>query len=690
MKLFKNTFILILFALSLLMSCQDEVTEVTQPNEEETIAAGSNLAIAMQRTATNDGSNDNIIDGANCLSIELPVTVVVNGIEIIIDSEEDYEVIEAIFDEFNDDDDSIEIQFPITIILSDYTEITIENYAQLEEFIDECSGENEIDDDIECIDFAYPITISVYNAEFQVIDTVTINSDAELYDFIEDIEGGLLASINFPVTMILADGSTLVVNNNNELNAAIENADETCDEDDDYDYDDDDNNDIPSNDFIDILTDCSWIVDSLEVDDQDLEDQYVNYVFTFNVDGTVQVTNNGTTFSGTWELVTAAGIQVNLNIPDLTDFNNDNWILHEIDDHDGEFRLDFRNLDDRLRFERFECGNTQCSEAEVDGYLQECNWLITSYNGNNIFENYIFTFNDNQDLQIYNGSTTQFINGNWITSTGDNQEVIISISQINDTGLNNDLAGDWYVTLCTSDRLELEMGTNIMVMEQSCSDDPFGCLETNTIVLCDENNDGYEVFNLYEGLSDIDGCTSNNTVSVSYHTSLSDAETNSNPIPSVTTFTNTSNPQTIYVRIEEFNNPSVYEILEMGLSLQDCSNSGSVEDLEAIIVDGSWIVASYIDSGDNDTAIYSNYTLEFSADGSVVATDGGSNTFYGTWDAFLSTSSDLKLLLDFATQVPFDEFNDDWLVIDLQTNRIELYDLSGGDGTEDFLVFEKL
>lgn len=686
--MFKNTFILILFALNLFMSCQDEVTEVTQPNEEETIAAGSSLAISMQRTATNDGSNDNIIDGANCLSIELPVTVVVNGIEIIIDSEEDYEVIEAIFDEFDDDDDSIEIQFPITIILSDYTQITIENYEQLEEFIDECSGENEIDDDIECIDFAYPISISVYNAEFQVIDTITINSDAELYDFIEDIEGGLLASINFPVTMILADGSTLVVNNNSELNAAIENADETCDEDDDYDYDDDDNNDIPSNDFIDILTDCSWIVDRLEVNDQDLEDQYVNYVFNFNVNGTVQVTNNGTTFSGTWELVAAAGIQVNLNIPDLPDFNNDNWILHEIDDHDGEFRLDFRNLDDRLRFERFECENAQCSETEVDNYLIECTWQVVSYNSSNDLISFQLNFNSNQELVVTNNGGDS-VTGTWSTSQSNNGSAEVVIDGIN-LALIQAINGSWIVVECQSDRLELEMGTNNLVMEQSCSDDPLGCLETNTIVLCDENNDGYEVFNLYEGLSDVDGCTVNTTVSVSYHTSLSDAETNSNPIPSVTAFTNTSNPQTIYVRIEEFNNPSVYEILEMGLLLQDCSNSGSVEDLEAFIVDGTWIVASYIDSGDNETAVYSNYTLEFSADGSVVATDGGTNTFYGTWDAFLSTSSDLKLLLDFATQVPFDEFNDDWLVIDLQTNRIELYDLSGGDGTEDFLVFEKL
>ena len=568
------------FVLITFYACQDEVTEVTEPTEEENIEAGSSLALRIQNTTSNDGSPDNIIDGANCLSINLPVTVVVNGLEIIIDSEEDYEVIEAIFDEFDGDDDSLEIVFPITIILNDYTEITIESYDELEEFIDECSGENELDDDIECIDFVYPFTVSIFNTDFQVIDTITIESDSQLYAFIDELDGSLLAGINYPVNMELFDGTIIQVNNNTELLNAIENADDTCDEDDDNDYGDDDTNDIPVDDFIDFLTNCTWFIDDMEIDDEDLEDYYEGFEFSFNANGTIEVVSETDTYSGTWEIVDgAAGIQISINIPELPACNNDNWILHEIEDYDDEFSFDLRNGEDRVEYELIDC-----SEEE----------------------------------------------------------------------------------------------------------DSLGCLETSPIVQCDENNDGVEVFNLYEGLSDIDDCTITNPVMVSYHTSLSDAETNSNPIASVTSFSNTSNPQTVYVRIELISSPNEFEILEMGLSLQDCSGSGSVEDLEAIIVEGNWVVASYIDSGENSTAEYSNYSLNFNMDGTVTATDGGSNTFYGNWEVFTSNNGDLKLLLDFENQVPFDEFNDDWLVIDLQTNRIELYDLSGGDGTEDFLVFERI
>ena len=102
MKTLFKLFTIIFFALLLFTSCQDEVIEETPVNEEEVLVANSALASSMRSTVTMDGSFDNIIDHANCLSIELPVTVVVNGLEIIIDSVEDYEVIEAIFDEFDD------------------------------------------------------------------------------------------------------------------------------------------------------------------------------------------------------------------------------------------------------------------------------------------------------------------------------------------------------------------------------------------------------------------------------------------------------------------------------------------------------------------------------------------------------------------------------------------------------------
>ena len=160
---FKFNYVLILafFALLSFNSCQTEVLEVTETDEETLIAPNSTLVNLMQYTVTNDGSVDNIMDDSNCFSVNLPVTIIVNDITITINTLEDLELIEEIFDEFDSDDDVLEFLFPITIILNDYEEIVIENEDQLEAFIEECVNDEE--EVIECVDFQYPISFSIYN-----------------------------------------------------------------------------------------------------------------------------------------------------------------------------------------------------------------------------------------------------------------------------------------------------------------------------------------------------------------------------------------------------------------------------------------------------------------------------------------------------------------------------------------------
>ena len=66
-------------------------------------------------------------------------------------------MIEAIFEDSTTDVDALSYNFPITIILSDYSEILISSSSELSPYINACVGENEDDEDIECIDFNYPV-----------------------------------------------------------------------------------------------------------------------------------------------------------------------------------------------------------------------------------------------------------------------------------------------------------------------------------------------------------------------------------------------------------------------------------------------------------------------------------------------------------------------------------------------------
>ena len=42
--------------------------------------------------------------------------------------------------------------------------LQINSLDELEDYADDCNDENEDDDDIECMDFVYPITASVFNS----------------------------------------------------------------------------------------------------------------------------------------------------------------------------------------------------------------------------------------------------------------------------------------------------------------------------------------------------------------------------------------------------------------------------------------------------------------------------------------------------------------------------------------------
>lgn len=223
-----------------IISCQDEISQIREPAQGEALKVNANVTNLVQRTVLNDGSKDNIIDNASCLQVQLPVTVSVNGLEINVDSDEDFEVIEAIFDESDDDSDHLEIFFPIQICLSDYSKITINTQDELETLIEDCGDENEMDDDIECLDFVYPINLSMYNPENQLTKTVKIENDEQFYNLIDDIDDNDIVVVNFPISVILYEGSERNIENMDMLENVIEEVKDMCDEDDDNDYDDDD------------------------------------------------------------------------------------------------------------------------------------------------------------------------------------------------------------------------------------------------------------------------------------------------------------------------------------------------------------------------------------------------------------------------------------------------------------------
>ncbi|WP_394332336.1 PKD-like domain-containing protein [Flavobacterium indicum] len=76
----------------------------------------------------------------------------------------------------------------------------------------------------------------------------------------------------------------------------------------------------------------------------------------------------------------------------------------------------------------------------------------------------------------------------------------------------------------------------------------------NLVVCDDSSNDGFATFNLDPQTPIALGSNNPANYNVTYHTSLSDANGDLNAISPTNSFTNTVNPQTIYIRLEESSN----------------------------------------------------------------------------------------------------------------------------------------
>ncbi len=342
--------VLIVMAIILLSSCREEFIEVIDESIESGLKPNTTIVDLMIKTSLKDGSIDNIIDNASCFSIKLPVTVSANGRKVVIIAEIDYEIIESIFDESDTDTDNLVINYPITIIFSDYTEVIVSSKNELDSYIDS-NCNSGIDDDIECVDFEYPIVISVYNTSTEELNNVSISNDKEMHDFMEQLEDSLVANIKFPLQLLLSDGSEITTNTLKELESTIDNVKDDCDEDDDNDFDDDDNTDIAEQEFKDLLSSCSWKVDELEINDNEL-DSYKNSIITFNSNGTLSIVLKGSSYSGSWTVTTNSGLRLNINVETLSEFNK-NWRFHKFENEDdGKDEMDLRVGEDKLELKK--------------------------------------------------------------------------------------------------------------------------------------------------------------------------------------------------------------------------------------------------------------------------------------------------------------------------------------------------
>lgn len=139
-------------------------------------------------------------------------------------------------------------------------------------------------------------------------------------------------------------------------------------------------------------------------------------------------------------------------------------------------------------------------------------------------------------------------------------------------------------------------------------------------------------------------------------------------------------------------------MIALGL-LASCSKwKNDQKQINKAAIDGTWIVSSYIDDGDDETADFTSFRLDFLDDGILNGTDllsSNSNPYVGSWSVTDSNSNDddsledLDFNINFAVGNKLDDLSDDWDIISYTDTEIKLIDVSGGGGGTDYLTLTK-
>lgn len=297
MKKFKNLVFVII--ISLLMGCQKEELEIIDDNNNvASLNSTSPLTNLVQRMTQSPTSSDNILDNSSCFRVELPVTVIVNGQNIVVGTEADYATVQAAIDAFSNDDDIVNFIYPITIQFQNAQTQVLTSASQLDDVLDDC-GEDDGFDEIDCIQIVFPVSINVYNIGSQTPSNVTFTNNAQIFSFLQNLSSTTLIAINYPIAVINSNGQTISISSNSQFENFIEDSIDDCHS---------GSGGTGNIDFVTILNSGIWRI-SYFFDDQDETSNYTGYNFTFNTNGNATAEKNSALINGIWTAYLDSGTQ---------------------------------------------------------------------------------------------------------------------------------------------------------------------------------------------------------------------------------------------------------------------------------------------------------------------------------------------------------------------------------------------
>jgi hypothetical protein len=303
-------------------SCQDEI-DIENGENPNTNSSTSPTANNLERSSMYDGSFDDFLDGVSCSSILLPVTATINNIQVTLISESDYQLVLNILGQLTNDEDSIQLQFPLTVKLSNYTEVQVASQSDYDALIAACeTAENNAEDAIKCIDINFPITILTYSLNVEQTGRVVIETEQQLYTYMNNFGEDELFAIDYPITATLKGDSNTVIEISSDLDLQARITECLATEDDIEDAEDD------AKSLETILVDGLFRVESFVLAGVETANDYADYTVDFANDLSCTATNTVLdTVEGTYEVTSDLEVYLSLSFTGNATFQllNQTW-----------------------------------------------------------------------------------------------------------------------------------------------------------------------------------------------------------------------------------------------------------------------------------------------------------------------------------------------------------------------------
>ena len=137
----------------------------------------------------------------------------------------------------------------------------------------------------------------------------------------------------------------------------------------------------------------------------------------------------------------------------------------------------------------------------------------------------------------------------------------------------------------------------------------------------------------------------------------------------------------------KFQKLNIVSLIVLVLILFSSCKKDDSSNITDIVVNGNWKISLFQEDGSIKTSNYSGYSFIFNSNNTISATKNSQST-NGSWSSG-NDDSKSKLVINFGSVSPLDELNEDWEILEKSSSIIKLKHISGGDGSIDYLNFEK-